>query len=219
MEQLNSELVASEQATENIESLEASPAVTLTEAEKAVIAQMLARLDDLMRQAVEIKNKMEAASTLVNKIDGNQSQTFSGSGGGGGVGGGSDSGSNSDGNSPTSGGGSTTTQSFPKLLISEIQLASASSSHEEFLELYNPNPAAVDLTDWYIQKKTAGGARSTKESELEKLRDVHQYSTAGGRTRRSLRGIGAEPLHLSRRAHGDCHHTSWSRRRPSLLLH
>ncbi len=43
---------------------------------------------------------------------------------------------------------------YPKLLISEIQLASASSSKDEFIELYNPNTQAVDLTDWYVQKKT-----------------------------------------------------------------
>ncbi|MEK7094406.1 MAG: lamin tail domain-containing protein [Patescibacteria group bacterium] len=43
---------------------------------------------------------------------------------------------------------------YPKILINEIQTASASSTHEEFVELYNPSNEAVDLTNWYIQKKT-----------------------------------------------------------------
>jgi len=67
---------------------------------------------------------------------------------------------------PSSGGGSSTESSspsnsssaipivYPKILISEVQTASASSTHDEFVELYNPSNEAVDLTNWYIQKKT-----------------------------------------------------------------
>ncbi|PIP30074.1 hypothetical protein COX26_00655, partial [Candidatus Jorgensenbacteria bacterium CG23_combo_of_CG06-09_8_20_14_all_54_14] len=47
---------------------------------------------------------------------------------------------------------------FPKILINEIQLASASSTRDEFVELYNPNDSSVDLTDWYLQKKTVSGS-------------------------------------------------------------
>lgn len=52
------------------------------------------------------------------------------------------------------GGDPLTPRAYPKLLINKIQLASASSTHDEFVELYNPNDTAIDLTDWYVQKKT-----------------------------------------------------------------
>lgn len=40
------------------------------------------------------------------------------------------------------------------LVINEIQIAGASSS-DEFIELYNPGSAAVDLTGWSVKKKTS----------------------------------------------------------------
>jgi len=40
---------------------------------------------------------------------------------------------------------------FPKLLISEIQILPA---EKRFIELYNPNDQALNLTGWYIQRKT-----------------------------------------------------------------
>ena len=43
---------------------------------------------------------------------------------------------------------------YPKILITEVQLSSSSSSKDEFIELYNPNNQDVFLDDWYIQKKT-----------------------------------------------------------------
>lgn len=42
-----------------------------------------------------------------------------------------------------------------QVLINEIQIAPIS---ERFIELYNPDDADVDLTDWYIQRKTATGS-------------------------------------------------------------
>lgn len=41
---------------------------------------------------------------------------------------------------------------YPKILISEVQ----PNDTQEFVELYNPNDADVDLTNWYFQRKTAG---------------------------------------------------------------
>jgi len=41
-----------------------------------------------------------------------------------------------------------------KVLINEIQVAGQSDEKEEFVELYNPNSCPVDLTGWYLQKKT-----------------------------------------------------------------
>lgn len=42
-----------------------------------------------------------------------------------------------------------------QVLINEIQIAPI---NERFIELYNPDDTDVDLTDWYIQRKTATGS-------------------------------------------------------------
>lgn len=47
-----------------------------------------------------------------------------------------------------------------KILITEIQTAGATGDKEEFVELYNPNDKEIDLTNWYIQKKTKSGSIS-----------------------------------------------------------
>ena len=47
---------------------------------------------------------------------------------------------------------------YPKILISEVQAAGATDDKQEFIELYNPSNQEVDLTDWYLQRKTSGGA-------------------------------------------------------------
>jgi len=52
------------------------------------------------------------------------------------------------------GGGTTPTSSPVKILITEVQIASASSTNDDFIELYNPNLEDVNLTNWYIQRKT-----------------------------------------------------------------
>ena len=55
------------------------------------------------------------------------------------------------------GGGSTPspqnnpTVQYPKILISEIEIGPIA---ERFIELYNPNDSEVNLTNWYIQRKT-----------------------------------------------------------------
>jgi len=43
-------------------------------------------------------------------------------------------------------------QQFLKVLISEIQIASATNTYDEFIELYNPNEQEVDISQWSIQK-------------------------------------------------------------------
>ena len=43
--------------------------------------------------------------------------------------------------------------SYPKILISEVQVAGISDDKQEFIELYNPNNTDVDLTGWYLQRK------------------------------------------------------------------
>ncbi len=46
----------------------------------------------------------------------------------------------------------------PKILINEIQIESQASEKEDFVELYNPNDEDIDLTNWYIQRKTKGAS-------------------------------------------------------------
>jgi DNA uptake protein ComE-like DNA-binding protein len=45
-------------------------------------------------------------------------------------------------------------QPYPKIIISEVQI---SPIENRFIELYNPNDSQVDLTGWYIQRKTETG--------------------------------------------------------------
>ena len=46
---------------------------------------------------------------------------------------------------------------YLKILISEVQVAGITDKKEEFVKLYNPNSEDVDLTDWYLQRKTKDG--------------------------------------------------------------
>ena len=41
------------------------------------------------------------------------------------------------------------------VVINEVQV---SPTEERFLELYNNGSSSIDLTDWYIQRKTATGS-------------------------------------------------------------
>ena len=47
---------------------------------------------------------------------------------------------------------------YPKILISEVQAAGTSDAKQEFVELYNPNDQDIDLTNWYLQRKTASAS-------------------------------------------------------------
>ncbi len=49
---------------------------------------------------------------------------------------------------------SVVSSSYPKILINEIQINGTSSAKEDFVELYNPNTEDINLTDWYLQRKT-----------------------------------------------------------------
>ncbi len=43
------------------------------------------------------------------------------------------------------------------ILISEAQITGSGGSKDEFVELYNPNSASVDLTGWYVKRKSSSG--------------------------------------------------------------
>lgn len=55
---------------------------------------------------------------------------------------------------------------YPNILISEIQYESASSTNDEYIELYNPNNEEIDLTCWklekYSSKRTQTNSGSTQ---------------------------------------------------------
>jgi len=75
--------------------------------------------------------------------------------------------SSSGGSASTSSSSTTTTTTttlppivYPKILINEIKIAGKDEDaktmvYDEFIELFNPNEFEVDLTDWYLQKKTS----------------------------------------------------------------
>ena len=48
----------------------------------------------------------------------------------------------------------TISETYPKILISEVYLGSENNPKDEFVELYNPNEQEIDLSGWYLQRKT-----------------------------------------------------------------
>ena len=48
----------------------------------------------------------------------------------------------------------TISETYPKILISEVYLGSENNPKDEFVELYNPNDQEIDLSGWYLQRKT-----------------------------------------------------------------
>ena len=77
------------------------------------------------------------------------------------------------------GGGGSAPIVYPKILISEVQVASQTDEKQEFVELYNPNNADVNLTNWYLQRKTSGSSNwSTYASKTlfsEKIITANSY--------------------------------------------
>ena len=47
---------------------------------------------------------------------------------------------------------------YQKIFISEVQIGATGDQKQEFVELYNPNDIEIDLTGWYLQKKTKSGS-------------------------------------------------------------
>src|SRR3989344_5710733 len=43
---------------------------------------------------------------------------------------------------------------YPKILISEVQIEAQGDAKQEFVELFNPNDFEIELTGWYLQRKT-----------------------------------------------------------------
>ncbi|OIO50798.1 MAG: hypothetical protein COZ64_00665 [Candidatus Brennerbacteria bacterium CG_4_8_14_3_um_filter_43_14] len=55
---------------------------------------------------------------------------------------------------------SETKKQFARILISQVLLEDEQSTRHEFVELYNPNEYAVDLSGWELRKKTETGTDS-----------------------------------------------------------
>lgn len=68
---------------------------------------------------------------------------------------------------------------FLKILITEVQIASENNQKDDFVELYNPNSEDIDLTNWYVQRKTksASGFSTYAPKGLftEKIIRAHDY--------------------------------------------
>ena len=71
------------------------------------------------------------------------------------------------------GGGGSNPTVYPKILISEIQISPIA---QRFVELYNPNLTDVDLTGWYLQRKTSDSWNSFVSS----THFQNKIITAGG---------------------------------------
>jgi len=70
--------------------------------------------------------------------------------------------------------GSALTTIYPKILISEVQILPI---NQRFVELYNPNSVDINLTDWYLQRKTSSQYASfiTKSDFLGKVIKANNY--------------------------------------------
>lgn len=58
------------------------------------------------------------------------------------------------------GSGAPPSLSYPKILISEIQIEGEEANHD-FIELYNPNNFAVDISGYKLRKRTSSGSESS----------------------------------------------------------
>ncbi|XOB42167.1 MAG: lamin tail domain-containing protein [Candidatus Nealsonbacteria bacterium] len=68
---------------------------------------------------------------------------------------------------------------FLKILITEVQIASENNKKDDFVELYNPNSENIDLSNWYVQRKTKSGANfstyASKNLFSGKFIKTHDY--------------------------------------------
>jgi hypothetical protein len=184
LEQVEEELTTSEEVRENVEEFQGSPDVVLTESEKAIVVKMLARLDDLMKQAAEMKNRAEVMATAeltsreakttqfqaVSTLGGGNPQSSGSGGANSSVAASStqESSNQSNNNSTTTPQNATSTNettpistSLSDVLISEIFFnASGTDAGKEFIELYNPNSQSAELSGWSL-KYTRSDSTST----------------------------------------------------------
>ncbi len=65
------------------------------------------------------------------------------------------------------------------VVISEVQLATATLSTDEFVELYNPTLTDVSLSDWHLIKRTAAGTPSILVATMSGTIKSHGYFLIG----------------------------------------
>jgi hypothetical protein len=61
------------------------------------------------------------------------------------------------------------------VVISEIQVAGESDADDEFVELYNPTEADINLSGWSLTKKISNGSESNLDSSLSGTIPSHGY--------------------------------------------
>lgn len=128
------------------ENIRINEANQLEQSKQAAVERM--ELEQITAQSEQIEVKAEIQPIVFRYSGGGASASVSGGDNSGSVSGVSGGGSNS-----ISSDGSP--QNYPKILITEIQLSPISN---RFIELYNPNNSEIDLTNWYIHRKTQTGS-------------------------------------------------------------
>src|SRR3989344_462059 len=61
------------------------------------------------------------------------------------------------------------------VVISEVQIAGANGTDDEFVELYNPTDSSVDLSGWRLTRKTSGGTQNTLVNSVTGTIPAHGY--------------------------------------------
>ena len=61
------------------------------------------------------------------------------------------------------------------IVISQIQIGATGNASQEFVELYNPTTAPIDISGWRVTKKTAAGVETSLKENLSGMIAPHTY--------------------------------------------
>src|SRR3990172_11656250 len=61
------------------------------------------------------------------------------------------------------------------VVISEVQVAGVTDADDEFVELYNPTEADINLSGWSLTKKISNGTETNLDSSLSGTIPSHSY--------------------------------------------